>query len=102
MSKKNNMTEIKITHVTPSELVSLITEGIKKQLIEFNYSANETTENRAEHLTRKETAKFFDISLNCLNDWSRKGIVTPYKVGQRTYFKKSEIMHVLFNQPKRA
>ncbi len=96
------MNQIQLVQITPTELVSLISEGIKQQLTELSYSANETTENRAEHLTRKETAKFFDISLNCLNDWSRKGIVTPYKVGQRTYFKKSEIMHVLFNQPKRA
>ncbi len=96
------MNQIQLVQITPSELVNLITEGIKQKLTELNYSATETTENRAEHLTRKETAQFFDISLNCLNDWCRKGIVTPYKVGQRTYFKKTELMHVLFNQPKRA
>lgn len=61
-----------------------------------------SVDNLNPHLTRKETAKFFGISLNCLNDWSNKGIVTPYKVGQRTYFKRSELLQVMFNQPKRA
>lgn len=96
------MNQIQLVQISPSELVSLITEGIKQQLKEFNYSINESTDKRSEHLTRKETAKFFDISLNCLNDWCNKGFVTPYKVGQRTYFKKSDLSHVLFNQPKRA
>jgi hypothetical protein len=96
------MNQIQLVQITPTELVSLISEGIKQQLKEFNYFTIETNQKREEHLTRKETAQFFDISLNCLIDWCRKGIVIPYKVGQRTYFKKSEIVDVLFNQPKRA
>jgi hypothetical protein len=50
------------------------------------------------HLTRKETAQFFKVSLNCINDWSKKGILQPFKVGQRTYFKRSDLLQVMFNQ----
>jgi hypothetical protein len=96
------MTGTLITGLTPLELQQLITQGVKDQLNLFFKDSGYRTEQDTPHLTRKETAEFFNISLNCLNDWCRKGIVTPYKVGQRTYFKRSELVHVMFNQPKRA
>ena len=43
------------------------------------------------YLTRKETATKLQISLTCLNDWCNKGILTPLKLGNRTYFKWSDI-----------
>jgi len=48
-------------------------------------------------LTRKETALFFNISLYTIHDWMRKGIIKPYKAGNRTYFKKAELIEVLNN-----
>ena len=53
------------------------------------------------HFERKEAAEFFGISLNCLNDWTKKGVLTAYKVERRTYYKRSECYEVLFNT-KRA
>lgn len=89
-----------LIQVSPKELVNLISEGVKNQLQDFanNPKAKELEANNKPHLTRKETATFFDVSLNCINDWSKKGILKPYKVGQRTYFKKSECLKVMFNQ----
>lgn len=48
-------------------------------------------------LTRKETALFFNISLYTIHDWMRKGIIKAYKAGNRTYFKKVELIEVLNN-----
>lgn len=95
------MNQIQLVQITPTELVSLISEGIKQQLKEFSINPN-GNDTPSQHLTRKEASQFFGVSLNCINDWCNKGILTPYKVAQRTYFKRSELMHVLFNQPKRA
>lgn len=93
------MTEISISRVTPQELVQLIKEGIKEQLQEISSCiiTNQSNNGRP-HLTRRETAQFFDISLNCLNDWCKKGILTPFKVGQRVYFSREECIKVMFNQ----
>lgn len=94
------MVETKILSVSPRELVNLINEGIKTQLQQFAIelkTAPAGTENKP-HLTRKETAQYFAVSLNCINDWSKKGILRPFKVGQRTYFKRSDLLHVMFNQ----
>jgi len=65
---------------------------------------NFKTQNGADQerpLTRKETAEMFAVSLNCLNDWTNKGILTAYKIGRRTYYNREECLKVLFNS-KRA
>ena len=89
-----------LIQVNPDELVNLISQSVKKELRDFATlpKVKELNQNDKPHLTRKETSKFFDVSLNCINDWSKKGILKPYKVGQRTYFKKSECLQVMFNK----
>lgn len=97
------MVETTISKVTPNELVELINAGIKEQLQAFTarINSNLQTDERP-HLTKRETAKFFDVSVNCITDWSNKGILTPHKVGQRVYFSKEECIRVMFNQSKTA
>ena len=89
-----------IIQVNPDELANLISERVKKELQDFatNPNVKQLEQNEKPHLTRSETARFFDISLNCVNDWSKKGILKPIKVGQRTYFKKSDLIDLMFNQ----
>ena len=93
------MTEILFSKVTPNELVNLISESLTTQLKEVftSIELNPNSSNKP-HLTRRETAQFFDVSLNCLNDWSKKGILKPFKVGQRVYYSRQECINVLFNQ----
>lgn len=55
-----------------------------------------------EFFTRKETADYFSCSLVCIHDWVKKGIIKPYKAGNRTYFKHSELVSVLLNSNKVA
>ena len=92
------MIETTIIQLSPKELANLISSQLKMELIKF--TANPKIKNLIStdkpHLTRKETALFFDVSLNCINDWSKKSILKPIKVGQRTYFKKSHLLDVLF------
>jgi excisionase family DNA binding protein len=88
---------IQLLNITTNDLTNLIKEGIKSELTELKKTLNpESLE--SPHLTRRQTAEFFGVSLNCVNDWTRKGILKAYKVGQRTYFKRSELMQVMFNQ----
>jgi hypothetical protein len=98
MSTQNQ--SIQLLNITTNDLTNLIKEGIKSELLDFKNSINpESLE--SPHLTRRQTADFFGVSLNCVNDWTRKGILKSYKVGQRVFFKRSELLQVMFNQ-KRA
>lgn len=93
--KKNTLIQI-----SPKKLAELISTNLKKELqkIAVQPKVQELNSLNRPHLTRKETAAFFDVSLNCINDWCKKGILEPIKVGQRTYFKKSDLLRVLFGQ----
>jgi hypothetical protein len=92
------METLQIIQITPNELVNLISDRVCEQLNQFTLTTNSNAVESTPHLTRKETAQYFGVSLNCINDWCRKGIITPYKVGQRTYFMRSELVQVMFNQ----
>jgi hypothetical protein len=92
------MQTVQFLQITPNELVNLISEKVREQLQEFSQASNTKTDNPNPHFTRKQTAQYFGVSLNCINDWCNKKILTPYKVGQRTYFKRSELVQVMFNQ----
>lgn len=95
------MVETTISKVTPNELVELINEGIKTQLQAFTARINSKVQTDDKpHLTKRETAKFFDVSVNCITDWSNKKILTPMRVGQRVFFSKEECIRVMFNQTK--
>jgi hypothetical protein len=88
---------IQLLNITTNDLTNLIKEGIKSELSELKKTLNpESLE--SPHLTRRATAAFFDVSLNCINDWTRKGILKAYKVGQRTFYKRSELLQIMFNQ----
>lgn len=90
------MNSIRVVETTPDELINLINQSVKSILKES--VSIQKSEQTKPHFTRKETADFFNVSVNCINNWCNSGILTPYKVGQRTYFKRSECESVVFNQ----
>lgn len=89
-----------IIETSPEEIAKVITAILKKELQELvlNPKVQELKSFNRPHLTRKETAMFFGISLNCINDWSKKGILKPIKVGQRTYFRKNDLLEIFLNK----
>lgn len=93
------MANIQFLQTTPTELANLISESVKRELTTLSARLNShTTESDKPHLTRRETAEFFNVSVQCLHDWTNKGILKPYKVGNRTYYLRSECMEVLLNK----
>lgn len=81
-------------NVPLSKLEPVVKRWIREIHSEFQSEKVESTDHR-EVLTRKETAELLGVSLVTIHDWSRSGIIHPYKLGNRTYFKRSEIMEVL-------
>jgi len=48
-----------------------------------------------ELMTRQETATYLKVSLTALWDWNKKGILRNYGIGNRVYYKRSEILQIL-------
>ena len=88
-----------VTGTTPERLTEIILQGVKKEIndLKEHYQAKEPED----WLTRKETATLLKISLVCLHDWIKKGILKPYKMGNRTYFSKKEISEQFYNSNKK-
>lgn len=93
------MKESIIIQISAENLAELISRNIKKELVKFSstYRIGILNSTDKPHLTRKEAANFFDVSLSCVDNWCNQGILDPYKVGNRTYFKKSDLLKVLFD-----
>jgi hypothetical protein len=90
------MGTIQMIQVTPNELAYLISESVRTQIQELVNSNNkEQPKDQNDLLSRKETAEFFKVSLVSIHSWMKDGIIKPYKVGNRTYFKKSELINVV-------
>lgn len=88
--------KIQLIQVSPEQLANLISESVHAQIKDLIKSTKQKPpQESVMFLTRKETAQFFQISLFTVHDWMKKGIIKPYKAGNRTYFKKSELIEVL-------
>ena len=48
-----------------------------------------------ELLTREETAEFLKISLSTLWHWSKNGVLPSYGIGNRVYYKRSDLENSL-------
>jgi len=84
---------ILLQNVSPERLTELIEDGIKSQL--KNLKKEISTHDPNELLTRSETCKFLQIDSSTLWHWTNKGKVIAYGIGNRRYYKKSELLKSL-------
>ena len=89
------MSQIQFIQTTPTELANLVIDAVRQELRTLNRHVENPSAPTKELLTRKETAQFFDVSLVTIHDWCKSDILKPYKVGNRTYFKRVEVMEVV-------
>jgi len=93
-----NNQQIQLIQVTPAELVELITESVKAQFQELTKRIEgNPLKQEKEFLTRRETALLFQVSLVTIHDWQNNGILKVYKMGNRSFFKYSELLETLYN-----
>ena len=83
---------ILLQNVTLEQLEELIKNGVKSQLDKFKENLNDGYD---ELLTRAETCKFLKIDSSTLWAWTNKGKVKAYGIGNRRYYKKSELLEGL-------
>jgi hypothetical protein len=84
---------IMLHNLTPRDLEDLITKVVKDLLQES--IKNSPTENPDELLTRAEACALLKIDITTLWNWSKKGRVISYRIGNRVYYKRGELMESL-------
>jgi hypothetical protein len=93
------MNQIFLQGTTPDALVNLISENVKIQLENFKkeFLSKEAND---ELLTREETCKLLQIDSSTLWHWTNKGKVKAYGIGNRRYYKRSELLESLITLKK--
>ncbi|MCF8435181.1 MAG: helix-turn-helix domain-containing protein [Crocinitomicaceae bacterium] len=93
-----NKPQIQFIQFTPEEFKELISESVKNQFNALSSQSRESVKDeQKEFITRKETAKLFNVSLVTIHDWQKNGILKVYKMGNRSFFKYSELLETLYN-----
>lgn len=85
--------ESTILHNVSAEEINSLFNGIQKQLKEIkeNFEPKLPTE----YLTRAEVAELLKCDLSTIHNWTKKGKLIPYGIGNRVYYKRKEIESVL-------
>lgn len=89
----NIINNTQIIGVSPEDFKKSIIEDVKVELKKITLNSN--AQIQEEYLTRSELSKLLKVTLPTISDWSKKGIIKPYRLGKLVRFKKSEIESTL-------
>lgn len=92
-------TGIVLLPVSPDELASLIRTNVRAEL-EARFpddppGGNSERESTDDLLTVEETRALLDVARVTLNDWEKKGILSPVRLGRRVYYRRGDIYAAL-------
>lgn len=82
-----------ILHDFTPEQFSNMFKGLESQLNDIK--ENLQPKEPLELLTRAETSEMLKCDLSTLHNWCKKGKLIPYGIGNRVYFKRSDIEKAL-------
>jgi len=85
---------ILLQNLSPEELGNLIDDKLKHQIEDLIIRLSNLKSND-ELLTREETCNFLSIDSSTLWAWTNKGKVKAYGIGNRRYYKRSELLESL-------
>ena len=88
------MSTLQFIQTTPEQLVELISEGVKTQLQDLKKDLQKQEAND-QLLTQAEACEFLKIERTTLWNWTNKGKVQAYGIGNRRYYKRSELLECL-------
>ena len=93
-----NSNEIRVQNVTLEKLTDHLLIGVDIKLKEFYANYVPTSKDEDELLSVEETIEFLKCSKQALWNWRKSGILPSYRLGNRVYYKKSDIFDNLIKQ----
>jgi excisionase family DNA binding protein len=69
---------------------AILRETLKEELAKINFDKTRDT-GQIEYGTREEVAKVLRISLPTLNDYTKRGILTAYKIGGKILYRWDDV-----------
>lgn len=86
--------DVQFVQITTDQLAELIDNKLNKKLesLKRELLAKDADD---ELLTRKQAANFLNIDISTLHLWVKKGKVPSFGIGNRRYFKRSQLVESL-------
>jgi hypothetical protein len=84
---------IEIQEITVDELADKVADKLLNKI--KHYLDDLHTNESDVYLTRQETADFLKINITTLWNWTNKGKIKSYGIGNRRYYNKQEIIALL-------
>ena len=77
------------TSICPKRLTEVILEGVQAKIdkLKATFQPKEPTE----YLTRKEVKELLHVDLSTVHNWTKRGKLTSYGIGNRVYYKRLEV-----------
>ena len=82
------MENIILSSINKDQLVDEIIDKIKTVLREERKSAL----NEKKNWTTKDVALYCKVSTVTVHEWTKRGILTKYKIGNRVFYNKKEVL----------
>jgi excisionase family DNA binding protein len=79
---------LEIENTNAANLLSEIAKIVKENLTKAATASDET----ALFITRQDVAEIFGVSLPTVHTWTNTGILKAYKIGNKTRYKKAEVL----------
>jgi len=83
------METIQLVGISPEEFKKQIVEDLRNQILKDLKEA--VNDKRETYLNVKQISEELSVTDTTLYSWAKNGILTPYKLGGKTYFKASDI-----------
>lgn len=86
----------KITQViqtTPQDLTQSILDGVEEKLNSFKEHFQPKTP--TVWVSRKEVSEILSIAIVTVDDWTKKVILTAYRIGNKKRFKRNDVENAL-------
>jgi len=78
---------------TPHEFISLFEKVIDSKISDLK--ANFEPKKPTEFLTRNEVKELLKVDLSTVHNWTKKGKLKSYGIGNRVYYKRCEVENTL-------
>ena len=88
------MSSIQFIGTNPSDLITELKNSLIPEL-KAQLSAQFQPKEPTEYLTRSEVCKLLRIDLSSLHRWRKEGKIPSYGLGNRVYFKRSEVEQII-------
>jgi len=77
------------TNVCPERLTEVILDGVQTKIdkLKAQFQPKEPTE----YLTRNEVKDLLHVDLSTVHNWTKKGKLKSYGIGNRIYYKRHEV-----------